>query len=221
MTKTSEIQEEQRTLGLASLKYSSVTENIGYVESKESDWGKISKFLRQTFESISLNPLLVIKIFGKNELWVVFEWTCLDDLEKLDKFPFINYRELSRTFKFDENVADKIITQSYRVAYILLKKESLQIKRIIDAVASLNAKPLIVADIENPKNYTNLIALSMKWSAVSYMDKTILLLTELLEVKEYECILGAWHEWFKSKSRTKSLIKEIESRYGLFEAADY
>lgn len=192
--------------------------SIIFSEVHKENWRKTDSYLKHTFENNGLITILIIKIFGKNELWVVFKYSDPKDLDKLEDEQFFRYSALLGKYSFNKKVADGI-TQKDKVAYLFIKRKPIKIERIKKGLKAVGGVPFLIGDMHHPHGYSHAILFKTKKTKILAIDNAVSLFTKNLGVKEYECVLASRHEWIEAKAKTTSHIKKLSR--GLYEAADW
>jgi len=170
-------------------------------------------------EKKRLNPILFLKLFGKNEMWLVFEYDDPVKLSKLEDETFYRYTSLLGTFSFNKEVVKKIIDRKDQVLYLLFRSKPVEINKIEKNIKSIGGLPFLIGKISHPLGYTHAVFFGTKKKKLSDVDNDIFLLMRTLGINEYECLLGSRHDWVRTKAKTADYIQKVS--YGLYQAADW
>src|SRR3989304_1077085 len=92
----------------------------------KDNWAKTDAFLKEVFANRGVDADLIVKLFGKDEIWVVFEYTNLDDIEKVEEESFITYTAtLTRHLPLNLKVIEDI-SKEEQVVYLLFRKRQIK-----------------------------------------------------------------------------------------------
>lgn len=198
---------ERKKLGLVSIKYSAI---------EEKDWVKTKDFLTNFFENQGLDAYILVRIFGRDEIWVVLSFTDFNSIERIEEEPFVIYTALfSGGLPLDEKIVGDILTKKFPVAYLLFRKRRISLGDIKSSIASAGGNSFLIAEVSHPKGFSHFASVTVKTRQIKKLNDVVYGAMKGINCKDWECVLGVKHSWsmvgrqVKTKPETGSEIAEI------------
>jgi len=189
---------------------------LGYLSAKYSkvdkeDWVETKNSLTNILKKRGLDVYLIIRMFGRDEIWAVFSYAGPEAIRRIKKNRIVNYvATLTRSLPFDEKIVADIVEKALPVAYLMFRRSGISLEETKEIVEASGGRPFLVGAMNHPRGYSHAVLLTGKTGEISDLNETIYNAMKRIQSKNWKCFLGAKHGWPKaSKPETGNLIRQI------------
>jgi len=185
---------EKEVLCLVAVKHSLV---------EQEDWKITKQHIISELENEGLECLIIAKIFGKDELWVVCKTNNLDKIHKLeDRKEFvIHVATLLKANPLDKEILKDVINKKLPVGYLLFRMKTTSLNDIENHIKNSDSKPFLVGIIDHPEGFTHVVIFTAE--NVSALHDAAYTVMRDIKCKRWECVLGVKHGWPKVTQKKK------------------
>jgi len=181
------VKRERSIISLINARYSSID---------KGDWNGTKNHLNGLLEDQGFETYLLIRIFGRDELWAVSSCKDAHSIETIEHKPYvIDVALLNRSLPFDEKTVGDVIRRGLPVGYLLFKKRNTTLGDVKNSIEHAGGKPFLVAEIDHAKGFSHCIVMTFETTDTAEMNEIVYKFAENMKCKDWECFLGVKHGW--------------------------
>jgi len=196
-----EIANDRKAIGLMSIKYSAVDRG-SWEDTKEHVTGLLKKQ--------NLDVFILVRIFGRDEIWIVFTYTSLRNIQEIEKEDYvIGTAFLHKSMPFDEKTMENIIGKKLPVGYLFFRKRMIALEDIRTSIENAGGKHFLIGAIDHPAGFSHCVILTVESGDIPELNEVVYSIVKSVGCKEWECALGAKHGWPRGKPKGGYVIGEI------------
>ncbi len=180
---------------------------------KKKNMQDIRSFLVAFFKVRDLSLFLIVRIFGRDEMWTVMSYKNRGSIKRIKDEPFVSYTAmLTESLPRNKKIIGEIIERSLPVAYLFLRTDSLKLKQLEKITNDSGGMSFLLGILDHPHGYNNFVAITVKTGHIDQLNEVIHKIAELTDCEKWECALGADHWWLTDTAGGKPVEeKDLDS----------
>jgi len=170
---------------------------------EQKDWKTTKQHIVSELKNEGLECLIIAKIFGKDEFWVICKANNIDEIYELeDRKEFVIYvAALLKATSLDTKIVKDVINKKLPVGYLLFRKKTASLSDIEYCVKNSSGKPFLVGRIDHPKGFTHAVIFTAE--NINALNEAAYTIIHNIKCKHWEFVLGVKHGWPKAVQQKK------------------
>ena len=175
-------------------------------------WYNVEKAIIALLSSKGMQVKLLVRIFGKDEIWCVSVFRELNQLSNLRRESCVIYNAvLTQTVDINQEIINEIIEKNLPKAYVFLRTDLKEPEKIARIVKENDGSSFLIGAIDHPTGYNYFIALTNTSDDISHLNRVIFNIAQSAESEKWEGQLGADHWWLdKEEVKQKTKVQGIK-----------
>jgi len=174
-------------------------------------WSEAESYLFDFFAKKNLELKLIVRIFGRDEVWVVTAYTTKEQIKSMHHEPLVKYTAvLTESISDGISIVRKIRRRKLPVVYMFIRTDPIALDKLKKIIQNSQGSPFLLGRVDHPKGYNYFAAFTNESGKISELNNTIHGIAEKIESEKWESWLGAEH-WLPIVVEEKEK-KEVERK---------